>query len=45
LAVLPQQPRGLLILRDSLTWLAVALTLYSGLSYLWIALPGLRQRA
>jgi CDP-diacylglycerol--glycerol-3-phosphate 3-phosphatidyltransferase len=45
LAVLPQQPRGLLILRDSLTWLAVALTLYSGLSYLWIALPGLRERA
>jgi CDP-diacylglycerol--glycerol-3-phosphate 3-phosphatidyltransferase len=29
-------------LRDGLTWLAVALTLYSGFSYVWIALPKLR---
>jgi CDP-diacylglycerol--glycerol-3-phosphate 3-phosphatidyltransferase len=44
LALLPSQPRGLLILRDSLTWLAVATTLYSGLSYVWVGLPGLREQ-
>jgi CDP-diacylglycerol--glycerol-3-phosphate 3-phosphatidyltransferase len=32
----------LLWARDALTWLAVALTLYSGFSYVWIALPKLR---
>jgi CDP-diacylglycerol--glycerol-3-phosphate 3-phosphatidyltransferase len=40
---LPPSPPFLLFLaRDILTWLAVALTLYSGLSYVWIALPSLR---
>jgi CDP-diacylglycerol---glycerol-3-phosphate 3-phosphatidyltransferase len=29
-------------IRDGLTWLAVGLTLYSGLVYIWIALPKLR---
>jgi CDP-diacylglycerol---glycerol-3-phosphate 3-phosphatidyltransferase len=29
-------------LRDGLTWLAVILTIYSGLSYVWIALPNFR---
>jgi CDP-diacylglycerol--glycerol-3-phosphate 3-phosphatidyltransferase len=32
----------LLLLRDALTWLAVGLTLYSGMIYVWIALPKLR---
>jgi CDP-diacylglycerol---glycerol-3-phosphate 3-phosphatidyltransferase len=32
----------LFLVRDGLTWLAVFLTLYSGLSYVWIALPKLR---
>jgi CDP-diacylglycerol--glycerol-3-phosphate 3-phosphatidyltransferase len=45
LAVLPSEPRALLIVRDALTWLAVAMTLYSGLSYIWIGLPGLRERS
>jgi CDP-diacylglycerol---glycerol-3-phosphate 3-phosphatidyltransferase len=31
--------------RDALTWLAVALTLYSGFSYIWIAFPRLRSEA
>ena len=31
-----------LMVRDVLTWLAVALTLYSGLVYVWIAMPSLR---
>jgi CDP-diacylglycerol--glycerol-3-phosphate 3-phosphatidyltransferase len=35
----------LLWVRDVLTWLAVALTLYSGISYVWIALPKLRGEA
>ena len=30
-------------LRDGLTWLAVILTIYSGLSYVWIALPNFRS--
>ena len=36
---------ALLWVRDVLTWLAVALTLYSGLSYIWIAFPKLRGEA
>jgi CDP-diacylglycerol--glycerol-3-phosphate 3-phosphatidyltransferase len=36
-------PFILLLARDALTYLAVALTLYSGLSYVWIALPSLRK--
>jgi CDP-diacylglycerol--glycerol-3-phosphate 3-phosphatidyltransferase len=32
----------LFLVRDGLTWLAVLLTLYSGFSYVWIALPKLR---
>jgi CDP-diacylglycerol--glycerol-3-phosphate 3-phosphatidyltransferase len=40
---LPPSPQSALLLaRDILTWLAVALTLYSGLSYIGIALPRLR---
>ena len=35
----------LLWVRDALTWLAVALTLYSGFSYIWIAFPKLRGEA
>jgi CDP-diacylglycerol--glycerol-3-phosphate 3-phosphatidyltransferase len=35
-------PHALAWTRDILTWLAVALTLYSGLSYIAIALPSLR---
>jgi CDP-diacylglycerol--glycerol-3-phosphate 3-phosphatidyltransferase len=30
-------------LRDGLTWCAVILTIYSGLSYAWIALPNFRR--
>jgi CDP-diacylglycerol--glycerol-3-phosphate 3-phosphatidyltransferase len=33
---------ALLLGRDALTYLAVVLTVYSGLSYVWIALPKLR---
>jgi CDP-diacylglycerol--glycerol-3-phosphate 3-phosphatidyltransferase len=36
------EPHVLLWLRDGLTWLAVGLTLYSGMVYVWIALPQLR---
>jgi CDP-diacylglycerol---glycerol-3-phosphate 3-phosphatidyltransferase len=36
---------ALLWVRDALTWLAVALTLYSGFSYVWIAFPKLRGEA
>jgi CDP-diacylglycerol--glycerol-3-phosphate 3-phosphatidyltransferase len=36
----PSQPA--VWLRDGLTWLAVFLTIYSGLSYAWIALPSFR---
>jgi CDP-diacylglycerol--glycerol-3-phosphate 3-phosphatidyltransferase len=42
LALPPLLPFALFLVRDALTWLAVALTLYSGLSYLWIAMPSLR---
>jgi CDP-diacylglycerol--glycerol-3-phosphate 3-phosphatidyltransferase len=42
LALEPPVLIALLWLRDGLTWLAVALTLYSGFSYIAIALPKLR---
>jgi CDP-diacylglycerol---glycerol-3-phosphate 3-phosphatidyltransferase len=42
LALEPSPLPVLLWIRDALTWLAVALTLYSGFSYIWIALPKLR---
>jgi CDP-diacylglycerol---glycerol-3-phosphate 3-phosphatidyltransferase len=35
-------PYYLFLVRDVLTWSAVALTLYSGLVYIWVALPKLR---
>jgi CDP-diacylglycerol--glycerol-3-phosphate 3-phosphatidyltransferase len=38
-------PFLLFLARDVLTWLAVALTLYSGLSYVWIAMPSLRSES
>ena len=41
----PSPPLALLWVRDALTWLAVALTLYSGFSYVWIAFPKLRGEA
>src|SRR5262249_2474484 len=37
LAIEPSYFFALLFVRDSLTWLAVGLTLYSGLSYMWVA--------
>ena len=45
LAPLPWAPPVLWWIRDGLTWLAVILTLYSGLSYVWIALPNFRGHA
>ena len=36
---------GWLLVRDGLTWLAVSLTLYSGLGYVWLALPSFRRQA
>jgi CDP-diacylglycerol--glycerol-3-phosphate 3-phosphatidyltransferase len=42
LAIEPSSVLALVLLRDLLTWLAVALTLYSGFSYIWIAFPKLR---
>jgi CDP-diacylglycerol--glycerol-3-phosphate 3-phosphatidyltransferase len=42
LALEPSPLWILLWLRDALTWLAVGLTLYSGLSYIWLAFPKLR---
>jgi CDP-diacylglycerol---glycerol-3-phosphate 3-phosphatidyltransferase len=42
LALLPLKPSVLWWTRDGLTWLAVILTIYSGLSYVWIALPNFR---
>jgi CDP-diacylglycerol---glycerol-3-phosphate 3-phosphatidyltransferase len=42
LALTSPAPPALVLSRDILTWLAVALTLYSGLSYIWIAMPSLR---
>jgi hypothetical protein len=35
-------PEALYLLRDGLTWLAVGLTLYSGLVYIRVAWPKLR---
>ena len=40
--LLPSKPPVFWWLRDGLTWLAVILTIYSGLSYVWIALPSFR---
>ncbi len=40
--LLPSEPPSFLWIRDGLTWLAVILTIYSGLSYVWIALPKFR---
>jgi len=45
LAIKPAPGPVLVNARDVLTWLAVALTLYSGLSYVWIALPKLRGQS
>jgi CDP-diacylglycerol---glycerol-3-phosphate 3-phosphatidyltransferase len=42
LAIEPSFFLALFLLRDSFTWLAVGLTLYSGISYCWIAFPKLR---
>jgi CDP-diacylglycerol--glycerol-3-phosphate 3-phosphatidyltransferase len=42
LAWLPSRPPVFWWLRDAFTWLAVFLTIYSGLSYVWIALPSFR---
>ena len=42
LALASPAPIALVQARDVLTWLAVALTLYSGLGYIWIAFPSLR---
>ena len=36
--------RGLLMTRDTFTWLAVGLTIYSGLGYFALAIPTLRGR-
>jgi CDP-diacylglycerol---glycerol-3-phosphate 3-phosphatidyltransferase len=43
LTLAPPQPAVFWWLRDVLTWLAVFLTIYSGLSYVWIALPSFRR--
>jgi CDP-diacylglycerol--glycerol-3-phosphate 3-phosphatidyltransferase len=45
LALPPSQPPALLWIRDGLTWLAVILTVYSGMSYVWIALPKFRNES
>jgi len=45
LALVPAPPVSFLWIRDILTWLAVALTLYSGLLYVWVAFPKLRGEA
>ena len=42
LYLLPSKPPIFWWLRDGFTWLAVILTIYSGLSYVWIALPSFR---
>jgi CDP-diacylglycerol--glycerol-3-phosphate 3-phosphatidyltransferase len=42
LTLAPSAPWAWFWLRDGLTWLAVGLTLYSGVSYIWIAFPRLR---
>jgi CDP-diacylglycerol---glycerol-3-phosphate 3-phosphatidyltransferase len=38
-------PPALAWIRDGLTWLAVALTIYSGLIYIRIAMPSLRRES
>lgn len=43
LAYPPANPSWLLA-RDGVTWLAVALTIYSGLGYVVVALPSLRKK-
>jgi CDP-diacylglycerol---glycerol-3-phosphate 3-phosphatidyltransferase len=45
LALEPSPILTLAWIRDALTWLAVALTLYSGVAYVWVALPKLRGEA
>jgi CDP-diacylglycerol---glycerol-3-phosphate 3-phosphatidyltransferase len=42
LAMLPSKTPVFWWLRDGFTWLAVILTIYSGVSYVWIALPSFR---
>jgi CDP-diacylglycerol---glycerol-3-phosphate 3-phosphatidyltransferase len=42
LGLTPPAPSAFILARDILTWLAVALTLYSGFSYVWVAMPRLR---
>ena len=42
LELLPSKPPALWWTRDALTWIAVFLTIYSGLSYVWVALPSFR---
>ncbi len=43
LTLIPSKPDVFLWFRDGFTWLAVLLTIYSGLSYVWIALPSFRS--
>jgi CDP-diacylglycerol--glycerol-3-phosphate 3-phosphatidyltransferase len=38
-------PQAFLMIRDMLTWMAVGLTVYSGASYLWNAMPALRAQS
>lgn len=38
-------PSAASMIRDGLTWLAVALTIYSGLAYIKIAIPSLRNES
>jgi CDP-diacylglycerol--glycerol-3-phosphate 3-phosphatidyltransferase len=45
LAMPAPAPFVLFLAREALTYLAVALTLYSGLSYVWIAMPSLRSES
>jgi CDP-diacylglycerol--glycerol-3-phosphate 3-phosphatidyltransferase len=45
LGLVPAPPVSFLWIRDVLTWLAVALTLYSGFLYVWVAFPKLRKEA
>jgi CDP-diacylglycerol--glycerol-3-phosphate 3-phosphatidyltransferase len=45
LALPSSQPLIFSWIRDGLTWLAVILTVYSGMSYVWIALPKFRSEA
>ena len=45
LAMSSPPPFALFLARDALTYLAVGLTIYSGLSYVWIAMPSLRRES